>query len=191
MMVYFMRYCKKLSLFLGLFCCLSLAAASSSEIRVHHAELVSSEDDYALQAALDIYVDQAVETAINKSVPLTFLVEFQLVKPRRFWFDQKVIAASKELELSYHALTRQYLLKQDSQQKSFSSFSEALQALAQINHWKVVPKKELEKGASYQATLTMRLDKKKLPKAIQADAIASEDWNIASLPFSWPFKEDQ
>jgi Domain of unknown function (DUF4390) len=189
MMVYFMRFYKRISLFFGLFCWLSLAMASSGEINIRHAELLPGDDAYTLNAEMEIRVDQAIEEAINKSVPLTFSVEFQIVKVRKYWFDDEITTIKKEIVLSYHALTRQYLVKQDAHQKSYSSLGEALQALSQVSEWKVVATKELEKGESYKAALLMRLDKTKLPKAIQVDAIGSEDWNLSSEVFEWSIKE--
>jgi hypothetical protein len=191
MMGFFMQYCKKFSLFFALFFWLSVALGASSEIHISHAELVSSDETYALYAEMDIYLDQVIETAINKSVPITFQITFDLVKKRKYWFNEDTVSLNKELVLSYHALTRQYLVKQDGQQKSYSSLSEAIQAIAQVSGWKVFARKELEKGEVYQATLQMRLDKKKLPKAIQVDAISAADWNIESSPFEWSFKEDK
>ncbi len=189
MMVYFMQYCKKISVVFGLFCWLGLALASSSAIIIRYAELTPADDALVLNADVDIHVDQAIEEAINKGVPLNFLIEFQLVKPHKYWFDDEIVTLSKEVILSYHALTRQYLVKHETHQKSFETLGEALQALMQISDWKVVAKKELEKGESYQAALLMRLDKTKLPKAIQVDAIGSEDWNLVSPVFEWPIKE--
>lgn len=184
-----MRFYKKVSLFFGLLGWLSLAIASSGEINIRHAELLPGEDAYTLNADMEIRVDQTIEEAINKSVPLTFSLEFQIVKVRKYWFNDEIATTTKEIVLSYHALTRQYLVKQDAHQKSYASLSEALQALSQINEWKVVASKELEKGENYQGALLMRLDKTKLPKAIQVDAIGSEDWNLSSDVFEWPIKE--
>lgn len=189
MMVYFMHCYKRFSLFFGLFCWLSLALASSGEINIRYAELMQGDEAYTLNADMEIRVDLAIEEAINKSVPLTFLIEFQIVKVRKYWFNDEIVTTTKEIVLSYHALTRQYLVKQDAHQKSYASLNEALQALSQINEWKVVASKELEKGENYQAALLMRLDKTKLPKAIQVDAIGSEDWNLVSPVFEWSIKE--
>jgi hypothetical protein len=77
----------------------------------------------------------------------------------------------------------------DNHQKSFETLDEALNALMHIEAWKITPKTMLEKGETYRAALLMRLDKEKLPKAIQVDAISSENWNLASEIYTWPFKE--
>ncbi|WP_047535531.1 DUF4390 domain-containing protein [Methylotenera sp. N17] len=184
-----MRFCKKFSIFFSLLAVSWYAFAAANSINVKSAELTFSEDVILLNADFDISFGPSIEEAINKGVPLTFLVEFQIVEPRQYWFDDEIVTVSKPIQLSYHALTRQYLVSYDVHQKSFESLHEARQQLAVVRDWRVAVKSQLEKSESYRAALLMRLDKGKLPKAIQVDAISSENWNLASPIYSWPVKD--
>lgn len=184
-----MRYYKKFSFFCGLLAFSCLAWAASNSIAVKTAELVSSDEYINLNADFEINFDGAIEEAINKGVALSFLVEFQIVEPREYWFDDEIVTISKTVKLSYHALTKQYLVSYDVHQKSFESLGEARQQLATIRDWRVVAKRELDKSEPYRAAVLMRLDKSKLPKAIQVDTLASEHWNLASPIYTWPVKE--
>jgi hypothetical protein len=122
-------------------------------------------------------------------VPLSFLVEFQIVEPREYWFDDEIVTISKSVTLSYHALTRQYLVSFDTHQKSFESLAEARHQLMRVRDWRVVEKTQFDKDETYRAALLMRLDKAKLPKAIQVDTLASEHWNLVSPIYTWPIKD--
>jgi Domain of unknown function (DUF4390) len=190
---FFMRFYKKLSLllliFAALICTSSLAFAASSGISIKSAELSLQDDYYGLNADVDMSFDKEIEEAINKGVPLTFLIEFQIVSPRKYWFDDEIVTATQSVSLSYHALSRQYLVNRGSHQLSFASLGEAMQELVALNDWKVVDKSLLEKPEVYKAALLIRLDQTKLPKAIQVDTIASEKWNISSQKFEWTLKE--
>ncbi len=195
MMAFFTRSFKKLS---HLFCigllllgAAAFAFAASSSISIKSAELQPLDEYYSLNADVDINLDNEIEEAVNKGVPLNFLVEFQIVSPRKYWFDDEIVTASQNVILSYHALTRQYLVKRGSHQQSFETLSEATQELAELNEWKVVEKSLLEKGEVYNAALLIRLDQTKLPKAIQVDTIASEKWNLTSQKFEWALKEQK
>lgn len=193
MMAYFTRYCKSTSVRLFLGVALLLANASlvfaDSNIDIRSAELHAHEDFYSLAADVDMRLDKDIEEAVNKGVPLNFVVEFQIVSPRQYWFDDEVVTITQNITLSYHALTRQYLVNRGKHQQSFESLSEALNYLAEINEWKVVEKSLLDKGEVYKAALLVRLDQSKLPKAIQVDAIGSEKWNLTSEKFEWALKE--
>ena len=184
-----MRYYKKFSLFFCILAFSCLAWAAVNAITVKSADLVPADEYLHLNSDFDISFDSSIEEAINKGVALTFLVEFQIVEPREYWFDDEIVTVSKSVKLSYHALTKQYLVGDEVHQKSFESLSEARQQLSMVRDWRVVAKHELEKGASYRAAILMRLDKTKLPKATQVDTLGSENWNLASPIYPWPIKE--
>ncbi len=189
MMAYIMHFYKKFSVLLGLMCWLLTAVAAESSLSVDYAALELKEDAYVLNAAFSASFDEVIEEAIKKGVPLTFVIEFQIVEPRKYWFDDEVVTISKTVDLNYHALTRQYLVTRDGHQKSFESLSEARLELAQVKDWKVVSKNQLEKNSRYQAAILMRLDKSTLPKAIQVDSISTDEWNLVSAVYRWPIKE--
>lgn len=193
-MVFFMRYFKRLNclfssgLFLLLLCATSLVHAGSS-INIKEADLQAQEDYYTLDADVEINFDKEIEEAVNKGVPLNFLLEFQIVSPRKYWFDDEIVTTSQNVTLSYHALTKQYLVNRAGHQNSFETLSEAKQELAELSDWKVAEKSLLAKGEVYKAALLIRLDQTKLPKAIQLDAISTEKWNLTSQKFEWILKE--
>ena len=154
-------------------------------IDVKGADLVATGDAYQLSADFDIDVSPEVEEALSKGVPLNFLVEFQLVLPRRYWFDDEITSASQRIRLSYHALSRQYLINLPKHQKSFATLAEAIDELSRVRDWIVVEKSQISKGEGYQALLRMRLDHSRLPKALQVEALGSEKWNLVSERYRW------
>ena len=194
-MAFFTRYYKKLlngirlSAVFSLISVSTIALAASSSIDIKEAELQAIDDYYALSADVEVSFDDTIEAAVNKGVPLHFLIEFQVVKPRKYWFDDEIETVTRSVVLSYHALSRQYLVTRGAHQKSFESLAEAEQELMVIDDWKVLDKAQIEKNEPYNAALLVRLDQTKLPKAIQVDAISSEKWNLTSQKFEWSLKD--
>ena len=196
-MAYFMRFFKKISFKkLSAACLLALLAvasplgfASGSNIEIKSAELQLQDNHYVLDADIEINFDKDIEEAINKGVPLNFVVEFQIVSPRKYWFDDEVVTVTQNITLSYHALTRQYLVNRSAHQQSFETLSEAKQAMVVLADWKVAEKSLLIKDEVYRAALLIRLDQTKLPKAIQVEAIGSEKWSLTSEKFEWSLKD--
>lgn len=197
MTVSFMRFYKKTkksvltALFFALAQVLFVAQiwAATSNILIKNAELVAVEDAYVLNADFDIDFNATIEEALNKGVPLNFLIEFQVVSPRKYWFDDEIETETMPVNMSYHALTRQYLvnvtINKQSHQKAFSTLNEALADLSRLRDWKVLDKSLIEKGLVYNAALLMRLDQKKLPKVLQVEALSSEEWSFTSQKFQW------
>ena len=192
-MAFFMQFCKKINLLFAFICtatlAFTLAFAAGSSINIKSAELQLQDDYYGLNADVDMSFDKEIEEAVNKGVPLNFLIEFQIVAPRKYWFDDEIVTTTQNVSLSYHALSRQYLVNRGGHQQSFETINEAIHELVELSDWKVVDKSLLEKSEVYKAALLIRLDQTKLPKAIQVDAIASEKWSLSSQKFEWMLKE--
>ncbi|MDI1298510.1 DUF4390 domain-containing protein [Methylotenera sp.] len=188
MMAFSMHCCKKIKLFFS-FCLLMLIAttalAGSSSMSIRSASLVALDDSYALNADVDMKFSEKMEEAISKGFELNFLIEFQLSKPRKYWFDDEVATVTHRVTLSYHALSRQFLVIRGDQQKAFVRLDEATDDLSEISDLKVFQKSEVEKGEHYKAAVLMRLDPKKLPKVLQGDTIGSDDWKMSSQRFEW------
>jgi len=189
MTAFSMPYCKRIKqlfFILGLllfFTGTSLAAGNSLHIR--SANLIIYEDDYLLNADAEINFSPEMEKAILKGFAFNFLIEFQLVSPKKYWFDDEIVTTAQQVSLSYHALTRQYIVARNEQQRAYASLDEAIEDLSIIQDMKVFQKAHIDKGEQYQAVLLMRLDHKKLPKALQIEGMGSDDWELVSQRFSW------
>jgi hypothetical protein len=183
-----MPYCKKFKLF---FCVFFLAffsmagLAANSSMSVKSADLKAQDDAYVLNADVEIKFSSAIEDAISKGYALNFIVEFQLATPRKYWFDDEIATVTQRVNLSYHALSRQYLLVRGEQQKTFVRLDEAIDDLSTISDLKVFSKSQVEKGEPYKASFLMRLDTKKLPKTLQGDGLVSEEWTMSTQRFEW------
>lgn len=188
-MVSFMHYCKKISLFFGLMFFCFYVFANTSSIIIKGAELTSEGEVFKLNADLEIELDEKIKEAINKGVSVEFLYTFELVSPRSFWFDKEIVSTSTSISVSYHALSRQYLVSQSGRQTSHEILSEAMIELVQLYDWKVLDQSMIEGDGEYKASLQVKLDQTKLPKAMQVEAIGSEDWNLASEKFEWVPKD--
>lgn len=182
---FFTRCCKRISL-LGLLVVLGWAVLAWADgISVKRAELVHVESAYQLNADFAIDFTAEVEKALNKGVPLDFLIEFQLVSPSRYWFDDEIVTRTRRIGLHYHALSRQYLIKDGRHQKSFATLEEAIEELARVRDWPVFGQADIVKGEEYAAILRFRLDSARLPKALQVETLGSETWNLVSERHRW------
>ncbi len=166
---------------------LSLAVAAG-EVEVRNPQLLPTDDGYAVSADFSFEFNSRLEEAVTRGVVLNFLVEFELNRNRWYWLDDKVVAKSQTIRLSYNALTRQYRLSSGALHQNFASLEEALRILARLRHWTVLDKSvTLRPGDTYQAALRLRLDPSQLPKPFQLTALASREWNLSSDWLLWPF----
>ncbi len=188
MTVFFMLYCKKIKQLLcglSLLLLVNVALADGNSLRIRSANLITFEEDVLLNADAEINFSPEMEKAILKGFTFNFLIEFQLLLPRKYWFNDEIATTTQQVSLSYHALTRQYIVIRNEQQRNYASLDESIEDLSIIQDWKVFQKSDVEKGELYQAVLLMRLDQKKLPKALQVEGLGSGDWKMTSQRFEW------
>jgi len=121
-----------------------------------------------------------LEEALNHGVPLYFAVEFELLRPRWYWFDEKVASETRMLRLAYHTLSRQYRVSRGALYQNFPTLDEALRTLGTVRDWIVVEGERLNPEEGYVAMLRLRLDTAQLPKPFQVSALTSNEWVLAS-----------
>jgi len=165
---------------------LAAAAAAAEEIEVGATSLVGSGEGIVLNADFALDLTPRLEDALAQGVPLYFLVEFECYRPRWYWLDEKVGAATLTARLSFHALTRTYRLSTGTLHQSFTTLDEALRALGRVREWLVLPPGALRPDTTYNAYVRMRLDTAQLPKPFQVSALANRDWSLASAWKKWP-----
>lgn len=144
-----------------------------------------ADDGYFLEATFEIALTSALEDALNKGVPLHFLVEFELTRPRWYWFNEKVANRQQGYRLSYNALTRQYRVAVGTLYQNFPTLAEALEFLMRVRLRDIAEPGTLKKDSTYGAALRMRLDTSQLPRPFQITAVGSRDWNIGSEWYRW------
>jgi hypothetical protein len=161
------------------------APARADGIEVRQAALISAEDGYVLEADFEVTLTHTLQEALNKGVPLYFMLEFELVRPRWYWLNETLANARHEYRLSYNALTRQYRVGLSTLYRNFASLAEALAFLSRVRVREIAEAGALNKGASYRAALRLRLDSAQLPRAFRVSAVGSREWTISSDWHRW------
>lgn len=164
-------------------CTLASAAllAQADEIEITEARLSTTEDGVVLSADFAFDLNARLAEAVTNGVPLYFVVEFELTRPRWYWFDDRAAAKRLQLRLSYHALSRQYRLSTGMLQQNYATLDEALGVLRRVRNWLVVDRSATLADANYDAAVRMRLDVTLLPKPFQLSAITSRELNLESV----------
>jgi hypothetical protein len=167
-------------LFLSILALFAAAGARADEIEITQVRLEAGEEGLALHADFAFEFNARLADAVRGGVPLYFVVDFELTRPRWWWFDDKSATKRNQLKLSYHPLSRQFRLASGVIQQSFGSLDEALQVLRRVRNWIVVERSAPLQDGVYEAAVRMRLDLTLLPKPFQVSALTSRDWHLES-----------
>src|SRR5258708_38265348 len=85
-----------------------VASALAQPIQVNNAGLEIAETRYFMNADFQLDLTAPLLEALNNGESLGFLVEFQLTRPRWYWFTEKTASENLELRLSYLPLEQTY-----------------------------------------------------------------------------------
>lgn len=165
--------------------------AIAEGVTIKSAELQPTDTGYALEANYDVNLGAALEDMLSRGITLTFVTEFELVTPRWWTFNlwnRTVADFSLQHRLSYNALTRQYRLAFGALHQNFDNVAEALTVLGRVRYASAVRNEDIDPDVVYLAALRLRLDTSQLPKPLQIDALASNDWRLSSDWYRWTFK---
>lgn len=174
---------------------LDMPLANAEGIDVHKVEIRAAEDGYQLAADFNISLSFYVEQALIRGIALNFVSEFKLTRSRWYWLDEIVATSEQSTKLSYNALTRQYRIARGALHQNFDSLEEALSVLGhqssstisaeQFHHSAGYIVSMLRKEPVYSAYVRLKLDISQLPKPLQVNALAGDDWSLDSSGYSW------
>ncbi len=154
--------------------------ALADPIAVQRASLQADGSGWSIDARFEFDLNSSLEDAVNKGVPLYFTTDFNLSRPRWYWFDEEPVNVSQSIRLSFQPLTREYRVSTGGLQLGFSSLNEAIDVIKHVTSWHVIDRNQVKAGETYIASVRMQLDIALMPKPFQIDAVNNRDWSLSS-----------
>jgi hypothetical protein len=177
---------RRIALLAGLLALLLAPPASRADaIEVSSAALRPTVEGLVLDADFAFELTPRLAEVVANGVPLYFRIEFEMTRPRWWWFDEKAASKVMQLRLSYHALSRHYRLAVGGEetsllQQNFASLDDALNVMKHVRSWLVVERTVGFSRSDYEAAVRMRLDTSLLPKPFQLSALTSRELHLES-----------
>jgi Domain of unknown function (DUF4390) len=162
-------------------------AATADSVPLNNAEVRVEDELVLLNVDFALSFNATLEEALQRGIPLYFLLEVEIQRPRWYWFDEKVLQHSTQYRVSYQPLTRQYRIASGLLSQTVDSLQEVERLIGRVTARAIANASDLEKGARYDVVVRLRLDQNQLPKPFQVNALASRDWHLASESRRIPF----
>ncbi len=175
------------SLLLGCWLVTAGAAPAPDKSAVRQASIQMTQQGYMLDADVNIVLNHTLENALSKGINLYFLLEFELTRPRNWWFDEDITESTRKMRIYYHLLLRRYVIEIGYATHTVASLSEALAMLGHAEEWQVLERGALKPGQRYDARLRLRLDASQLPKPLSLGAVAGDKWEMVTPWYEWSF----
>lgn len=161
------------------------SAAGEGQIRVLSAQLRDHAQGWQLSAEVDISLSREIRQGLESGVPLQFIVEFLIKKPRPIWPDKTLLAVQHRYSLIYYELTRHYRLQllSTKESRNYRSLLTALDDLGNIQGLIIDRPNNFEHADALNGHMSVRLDDKALPLPLQP--LLSSTWRLSSEEFTW------
>lgn len=170
------------ALALGL--CAVGAQAGGFEVRSAATKL--QDDGYQLTARIDYDFSAEVLDALANGVPLTLRLEIEVQRLRRWWANQTVAKLEQRHQLTYHAFSDQYLLRNlgSGTLTIHPTLNQALAALGALDELPLLDAAHIEAEEEYQVRLRTSLDIEALPAPLRPVAYVTPAWRLSSAWFT-------
>ncbi|WMW80685.1 DUF4390 domain-containing protein [Undibacterium cyanobacteriorum] len=181
-------------LLLAIFC-LSFSCVDSVRaegIEVTTAKLEASDDGYRVLVGFAFELGSDVRAAINEGIPVSFIAEVEINRPRWYWFDEKTIRSTQTIKIQYDLWRRQYTAAVNGGLKqNFTTLDEVINLVKQPRRWLVAEKNGLSAGANYNVAVRLKLDSSQLSKPMLFTSLSNSGWRLSSDWKRFTFKVEE
>jgi hypothetical protein len=141
---------------------------------------------FLLHARVEYPNNPEIRDALRDGITLSFDLDTRVERHRRFWFDAEVVTLTLRRELSYHAVSERYIVRdvRSGDQQNFATLEEALTQLGTVDGWPILVEPQLD-GGQYQVGVRAGVRRGRLPSSLRALMFWTDDWHRTSEWYSW------
>jgi Domain of unknown function (DUF4390) len=163
-------------------------ALAQNAVEVLNLRVEQAADGLYLNANIRFELSPAVEEALLKGIPISFVAEAQVDRDRWYWYDKGVAYSTRSVRLAYQPLTRRWRINVStgslnnsggaSLSQSFDQLQDALTVVRRMANWKIAEGSEIDPDARHNIDFRFRLDTNALPRPMQIGITGNADWNL-------------
>jgi hypothetical protein len=158
-------------------------------LEVRSAYVAIDQGVFQLFARVAYPVNDDIRAALKDGLMLTFDLDVIVSRERRFWVDETVAEYTLKRELIYHAVSDRYVTRdldaRSSDQHSYATLEEALEALGTVEAWPFLVSPQLSMNRQYRVSLRAGVRRGRLPDTLRVLLFWTDDWHRESEWFSW------
>jgi len=144
-------------------------------------------DVYQINANIKYNFSDDVLSAIQNGVPITIVVDMEILQSRRYIWGKLVAELKQRYKLQFHAISEQYIVENvnSGSREIFPTLHSALYILRQIKSLPIIDKKLLQPGKTYRGRAQVRIELESLPVPLRLNAYTTRSWWLGSDWFEW------
>jgi hypothetical protein len=169
---------------------LAVADALDGILEVRSAYVNIDKGVFLLHARIEYPLSPAIRSALKDGVTLTFDLDARVDRERHFWFNANIVDLTLRRELTYHAVSDRYVVRdtRSRDQESFATLDEALDDLGKVDAWPILVEPQLD-GGIYTISVRAGMRRGHLPASLRAILFWTDDWARVSEWYTWSLPE--
>lgn len=142
---------------------------------------------YQLHARVKYPVNQQTAVALQDGVSLSYDLDVEIARARRFWFDAGITSVTLRRELTFHAVSERYMVRdpRSGAQSSFPTLEEALDSIGTIDGWPILVASQVPNDGDYRVSVRASVRRGKLTEALRVLLFWNDGWQRESEWYSW------
>jgi Domain of unknown function (DUF4390) len=163
-----------------------IADALDGVLEVRSAYVNIEKGVFLLHARVEYPVSESIRGALKDGVTLSFDLDARVDRERRFWFNANIVDLTLRRELTYHAVSDRYVVRdtRSRDQQSFPTLDEALDYLGKVDAWPILVEPQLD-GGSYTISVRAGMRRGHLPASLRAILFWTDNWARVSEWYTW------
>ena len=155
------------------------------EVRSASSRLVGGV--HTLDARLQLILSSEALDALASGVPLTIELQLEVIRERRFVWDDAAAQLVIRYELEYRPLSQRYIIRNlnSGDQDSFATLYSALNNLGRVQSLPVIDDALLEADSTYRIRLRALLQTQQYPAPLRLLFFWRDQWQLESEWSEW------
>jgi hypothetical protein len=165
-------------------------AEEESKLAIREVQVSLDEGVYELDVKVDLTLPDGARKAVESGLTLRLTYEITVDRVRRYMPDAGIAALEQRYELSYHALSQRYLVKNlnTGEQQDFGSLQAALDRVSDLRGLPVIDAALLTDGPVYEGRIRAVLGMNTAPDVLGWLLFWTDDWSAESNWKAWTLR---
>ena len=165
-------------------------AEDESTLTIRDVQVSLDEGVYELSAKVDLTLPDGARKAVESGLTLRLTYEITVDRVRRYMPDAGIAALEQRYEVSYHALSQRYLVKNlnTGEQHDFGSLQAALDRVADLHGLPVIDAALVSDGPVYEGRIRAVLGMNTAPDVFGWLLFWTDDWSAESDWKTWTLR---
>jgi hypothetical protein len=163
------------------------AGPLDGDFEIHSAFVVVDRGVLQLNAHVQYPINESISNALHDGITLAFDLDVTINRKRRLWFDSTVLEMTLRRELTYHAVTDRFVLRDEAgaEQESFATLDAAIDKIGHIEDVPILVETQLHGDGPFEVAVRAGVRRGHMPDALRALLFWSDDWHRYSDWYTW------